>query len=373
MLNREELREIAEIHGNGNYFVSMYLNVNPVTNPKGDYVIHFKNMLRGISDGVEKKILKKITADIEKMEAFIVNNKRGFRKGLAILSSAEGAFWKDYNLAVPVKNGIIVDRTPYIEPLLDIINNYQRYAVVLVDKESARLFLVQLGEIVEYGEVHTADIPGKHKKGGWFALSQNHYERHIDYHVGLHLKDVIKKLETFLKAEKIENVVLGGSPEAVSMFREMIQKTVADKLIGAFSSEMIAKNNEVLQKAMPVIAGYEKEKEKTSVSELMTGAMKGGNAVIGMENVLSALQEGRVMRLLFVKDFKESGFACKNCRYITKQKVSACPYCNNAIEQINYLVDLTAQKAVEHGAIVEVVSENKELSKAGNIGAFLRF
>ncbi|TAL26685.1 MAG: hypothetical protein EPN94_02750, partial [Nitrospirae bacterium] len=238
MLNREELREIASIHGNGSYFVSLYLNVNPVTNAKGDYVIHFKNMLRDISAGTDKKIIKKVKSDLENIESFFISSKRGFKKGLAIISSSENSFWKEYNLAVPVKNEIVVDKMPYIKPLLDILDNYQRYAVLLVDKESARLFLVHLGELEEYGEIHTPDIPGKHKKGGWFSLSQNHYERHIDYHVGLHLKDVMKKLELFLAEEKIMRILIGGSEEAVSRVKEMLPRAAAEKVIGFFHAEM---------------------------------------------------------------------------------------------------------------------------------------
>jgi peptide chain release factor subunit 1 len=373
MLNRKELREIAAIHGNGSYFVSLYLNVNPVTNPKGDYVIHFKNMIRDISEGVDKKILKKIKDDIEKIEIFIVSNKREFKKGLAILSSQEKSFWKEYHLAIPVKNGIVVDKTPYTEPLIDILDNYQGYAVILVDRESARLFLIHLGEIVEYGEVHTPDIPGKHKRGGWFSLSGHRFERHIDYHVGLHLKDVLKKLDSFLFEEHINRVILGGSEGAITKFRGMLSKAVNEKVIGILNAEMFAKNNEIFDKAKPLILEFEKKKQEMTVSELLTVAKKRENAVMGLEDVLHALQEGRVMRLIFVKDFKDSGFACKNCRYLTKQKVSKCPYCNSEIEAIGFLVDLAAQRAVEGGAFVEVIPENKELLNAGGIGAFLRF
>lgn len=373
MLNRGELKEIAALQANDSYFVSLYLNVNPVTNAKGDYVIHSKNMIKDIAEGIDKKIFKKIKSDIEKIESFIVSNKREFKKGLAILSSSENSFWKEYHLAIPVKNGIRVDRTPHIEPLFDILDNYQRYAVILVDKESARLFLAHLGEIEEYGEIHTPGVPGKHKKGGWFALSQNHYERHIDYHIGLHLKDVIKRLDSFLAEEHIERIAIGGSGDAVSMVREMFPRAINEKVIGIFHAEMFAKSNEIFEKVKPVIGEFENKKQKITVSELLTMAMKGENAVIGLENVLNALQEGRVMKLVLIKDFEDSGYACRNCRYLTKQKVSPCPYCNSEMEDVNYLVALAAQRAVENGAQVEVISKNKELLNAGAIGAFLRF
>ena len=198
MLSREELREIAKMRGDGAFFVSLYLNVNPMTNVKDNYVIHVKNMLKQTAENMDKAVLKKVGSDLEKIESYILSNKRVFKKGLAILSSQEKKFWKEFHLAVPVKNEIIVDTTPYIKPLLDILDNYQRYAILLVERNRPACFSSIMGEIEEYTEVHSADVPGKHKKGGWFALSEKSYERHTDYHVGLHLKDVLKELDSFL-------------------------------------------------------------------------------------------------------------------------------------------------------------------------------
>ncbi len=371
MLNQEELKEIATLQADGSYFVSLYLNVSPGT--KGDYVIHLKNMLKKFSEE-DRKIFKKIKNDIEKLEAFVTSNKREFKKGLAIITSSEKSFWKEYHLAVPVKNAIIADKTPYIQPLLDILDNYKQYAVLLVDKESARLFLVHLGEIEEYGKVHTPDVPGKHKRGGWFSLSGHRFERHIDYHVSLHIKDVVKKLESFLAAERIERIITGGSDDAVAKVREMLPKAVSEKIVGAFHAEMFANVNDIFEKVRPVISGFESMEEKAIVSKLLTAAGKGQNAVIGIEDVLNAIQEGRVMKLIFIiKDVEDSGHACRNCRHLSKQKVSVCPYCKGGMEEVNYLIDLAAQRAVEQGSLIEVIADNKELLDAGGIGAFLRF
>jgi len=371
MLNREELKEMATLQADGSYFVSLYLNVSPAT--KGDYVIHLKNMLKRILEETDKKIVKKIKADTEKIDAFVTANKREFKKGLAIIASSEKSFWKEYNLAVPVKNGIIADKSPYIQPLLDILDNYKQYAVLLVDKESARLFLVHFGEIDEYGEVHTPDVPGKHKRGGWFSLSSHRFERHIDYHVSLHIKDVVKKLESFLTAGRIERVIAGGSEDAVAKVKEILPKAVSEKIVGVFHAEMFANVNDIFEKVKPVIRELESAEEKAVISNLLTTAAKRQNAVLGIEDVLNALQEGRVMKLIFIRDFKDAGYECRNCKYLSKQKVSACPYCKGGMEEVNYLIDLAAQRAVEKGAIIEVMADNKELSDAGGIGAFLRF
>ncbi len=373
MLSREELREIAKMRGEGVFFVSLYLNVNPMTNVKDNYAIHVKSMLKQTADKLDKAVLKKVSGDFEKVESYILTNKKIFRKGLAVLSSQERNFWKEFHLSVPFKNEIIVDNIPYIKPLLDILDNYQRYAILLVDRESARIFLVHLGEIEEYSEVHSDDVPGRHKKGGWFSLSGKSYERHIDYHVGLHLKDVIKQLDPFLSGEYVGRMIIGGSEEAVTKVKNMLPQAIAEKVMGTFQAEMFANSKEILEKTEPIVHSYERKKEEKDIDDLLTKAMKNENAVVGIENVLNALQEGRVMKLVFLKGYKHSGISCRQCGYLTVQDASSCPFCNGEMQEAKYVVDLIAQKAVEQGALIEVAHENRKLQEAGSIGAFLRF
>jgi peptide chain release factor subunit 1 len=373
MLSRSELKEIASMEKKDGYFVSLYLNVDPMFNKKGDYMVHLKNMLKNAVESLDKGIYKKVKEDLGKIDNYVLTNKRMFKKGLALISSSANSFWKEYHLGIPVKNELIVDKAPYTKPLMDVLDNYQRYAVLLVDKESARIFVIHLREIVEYGEVHTPDVPGKHKKGGWFALSQNHYERHIDYHVGMHLKEVIEKLDSFLRGEYIGRLIFGGSDEAVSMVKGMLHKTILDKAIGTVKVEMFAKSPEVLAKVEPIVVEYEKNKEREAVEKLFTGAMKKKDAVLGVEDVLHALQEQRVWKLIFVKDLKTSGYSCKSCGFLTVQKADPCPYCKGEMEMVDYLIDLAGEKAIGQGAMVEVLLADKKLKEAGGIGAFLRF
>lgn len=373
MLNYKELKEIAKIRGNGSFFLSLYLNVSLPANVKDNYVIHLKNMLKNTADKLDKKVLKKVSDDFEKVENYIISNKRLFKKGLAIISCNEKNFWKEFHLSVPFKNEIVVDNTPYIKPLLDILDNYQRYAVLLVGRDAARLFLIHLGEIEEYSEIHTEEVPGRHKKGGWFALAEKNYERHIDYHVEIHLKEVIKKLEDFLSREYVGRILIGGTEEAVTKLKSMLPQAITERIIGTFQAEMFANNKEILEKVEPILQAFEKKKEEKTVEDLISKAMKNENAVIGLEDVLNALQEGRIMKLVFQKDYKHSGLLCKKCGYMTIQSIINCPYCRGDLERVNYIIDFIAQKAVEQGALIEVVSENKRLEEAGNIGAFLRF
>ncbi len=373
MLERKELKELAGMRNDAVSFVSLYLNVDPFSNPKGDYLIQFKNMVRETSARLEREVYKRVKSDIEKIESYVLGNKRIFRKGLVLLSSVRKEFWREYHLAVPVKSEIVADKCPYIKPLLDVLDRHQRYIIALVDKESARIFVVHLGDIVEYGEVHTPDVPGRHKKGGWFALSQNHYERHIKFHVGLHLGDVVKKLDSFMAGEGISGLLIGGSDEAAVMTREMLPPSASGRIVGTFQCGMSASNDEILTRAGAVIEAYEKKKKEDTVGQLIVQAMKNNNAVLGLENVLNALHEGKVMKLVFLRDYNPPGHLCRKCGSLGVQDIQLCAYCRGELDATDFIIDAAAQKAVEQGATVEVVAESARLAESGGIGAFLRF
>ncbi len=373
MISLEELRDIAKMGNKGAGFVSLYLNVNPVTNPGGEYVIWVKSAVKELQDAGDKAMLKRVEPDLRAIEVYIRNNKRALKKGLALLSSSDNSFWREYNLAVPVKSELVIDNAPYIKPLLDMLKRYRRYAVLLVDKETARIFVIHMGEITEYGEIHTEDVPGKHKKGGWFALSQTHYDRHIDYHVGLHLKGVIKQFEPFIKGEDINRLLIGGPEEAVLKTKALLPKGIQAKVIGTFQAGMFEGTLDVLKRAEPVLKAYEEQAASDSVRKLIDRAMKNERAVVGLEAVLKALQESRVQKLMLESEATAFGLQCKACGALSEQETGPCPYCGGEMEGVNFLIELAAQKAVEQNAEVIVVPENKDLRLSGSVGALLRF
>lgn len=373
MLDRKELKDIAGVAGDSAFFVSLFMNVDPVKNPGGEYAIWLKNELKNAPASLGSEAAGKVERDLRAIEAYVRDRKRDFKKGLALISSRERSFWREYHLSVPLGNELVVDNAPYLKPLLDAVDRYRRYAVLLVDKESARIFVMHLGELVEYGEVHTPDVPGRHKKGGWFALAQTHYDRHIEHHVLLHLKDVLRELELFLKGEDIDMLVLGGSEEAVLKSRELLPRALADRIVGVFQAGMFESNAEILARVWPLVEEFEKRAERETVEELIARSRKMERAVTGLEAVLHALQGGRVMKLVFERNFKAGGFRCEGCGALSTRPSEKCPYCGGRPASVKYIVDHAAQSMVERGGKVEVVSPDIGLERAGRIGAFLRF
>lgn len=372
MFERKDLEKLEKFNFNDAYVVSLFLNVSPNERKKQAYLSKFKNLVKPLPENVQNACKE----DIEKIENFLQSERESFKKSIVIYSCVPKNLWIRYDLNVELKDDLVVDRTPCTSPLFDLLDNYQKYGVLLVDKRTARVFLVFLGDIEEYGIVQHEDVPGKHKKGGWFALAEKRYERHIDYHVKMHLKDAVDKFDGFLKDKNIRRLIVAGPDEAISELMNILNDEIKLKIVGRANIEKYASKEEVLDKVIPIIEEYEKSKEKETVSELITRSLKNNNAVIGIDDVFKYLRDKRVMKLVTAKDYKVEGFICQNCGFATTQNVDCCMECGGCIMKNDNLIEKASEMAIEQSALVEVVKDEKDrqrLIEYGGIGAFLRF
>ncbi|MCC7202249.1 MAG: hypothetical protein IT393_06300 [Nitrospirae bacterium] len=373
MFTREDLTGLNAIKGSGEQFTTVYLNVNPVTNTKGEYFIAFRNLVKPEIEKLSSADQKAVKEDAKKIETYLKSGKTEFKKSLVIISSTQLDIWVVYHLSVPIKNQVVIDRAPYLKPLTSVLEQYRSYAVALVDRAHARLFNMQMGEIAEYAELFTPDIPGKHKKGGWQGMNENRFRRHIDQHIHFHLRDVATGLEGLLSRGEVSHIIIGGSEESVLMFKKMLSQPIIAKTAGTFTADMHAGNGEILEKSMQIIRGIEKSSEQGLVEELITRASKKGTAAAGLEDVLSHMQKGNIHHLIYLEGFRSSGHKCTSCNFLTVQSLKSCPFCNTAMEGIEHLIDFAIQRAIDQGAEISAIAENRQLAEAGNIGALLRY
>ncbi|MCK7470242.1 MAG: hypothetical protein MZU95_05115 [Desulfomicrobium escambiense] len=70
-----------------------------------------------------------------------------------------------------------------------------------------------------------------------------------------------------MSGEAIGRVIIGGSDEAFSMVKGILNKGILEKVIGTVKVEMFAKNDDVIRKVEPVVAAYEKEKNNAMVKD----------------------------------------------------------------------------------------------------------
>ena len=157
------------------------------------------------------------------------------------------------------------------------------------------------------------------------------------------------------------------------MFRNYLPKSWQSLIVGTFSISMTASHDEVMERAMKIGQQAEKQREARAVETVITAAAKGKGGVIGLDETLGMLHEGRIQNLFVLDGFRAPGYRCQGCGYLTSQKLDSCPFCSSKFAEIPDAVDLAVRRVMEEGGEVDILHQNAQLEKHGKIGAMLRY
>ena len=366
MLNQNDLRELMDYDATSP-ILSIYLNTEPTKGNADAYKLRLRNML------------KKINApkDVEVVERYFEHEYDWSGRSVVIFSCAEKDFFRAFPIEVAVRDLVYYENHPTIKPLTALLDDFGGYGVVLIDKQGARLFSFHLGELREQEGVLGETIHHT-KKGGASAVhgqrggtaGQTRYE---DQTIERNMKESADFAAKFFELNKTRKVLIGGSDDNISLFRSQLPKTWQSLILGTFPISMTASHSEVLKKAIEIGEAYEQEREAKLVSTVITTAAKGGNAVTGLEETLTAINNRQVDTLLISKDFHKEGYHCSTCGFLTDDPAEPCMVCNEKTVPSSDMIELAANNVLRFGGDVEVILDNPDLEKIGNIAATLRY
>jgi peptide chain release factor subunit 1 len=362
VISEKELQELAGFRSLQTPALSLYLNTDLTQQPKEQFRLVLRDLLeqvRGIASA----------EDVSRVDRFIDHEFDWQAKGLAIFAAANAGLWGVYPLALPVSNEVHVGERLYVKPLATMLEEYDRYGVVLLDSESARFFLIHMGQIEEKQDMAGEELK-RHKQGG---KSASRFQRRSDLQAGQNLKAVAQATVQFYAENDCRGLVLAGNDATLALFQPMLPKASQKHVMGTMTLEMTATATQVLDRAAELIRVQSREREARLVEELITAAAKGGGAVIGPADTYYAVHQGRVRTLVVEKDFEADGYQCPGCQYISAEPITKCPFCGDKLEPVAEAVNRVVRRTIEAGGHVETTIDNDALAKAGHIGAVLRY
>jgi peptide subunit release factor 1 (eRF1) len=371
MFTDKDLNDLIEFRSEATPILSVYLNVEPTQRATDQYKLTLRSMLKEL--GKEADI-----TDIQAVERFFDFEYDWQGKGVAVFSCQDLGFWRNYTLAVPVHDHVYADHRPYIKPLTDVLDAYGRYGVILVDREGARMFLFDLGELVEATgmlgeEVRRAKHGAASGVAGMRGGAATRAARRDEATAQRNLKEAAEATEAFCHNNGCTRLVLAGSEANVSQFQDLLPKYVEELVIGSFPAELTASVADVQSRSMDLIEEMAAEREDRLVGEMVAGWKRGSGAVAGLSDTLAALQEHRPSTLLVAAGYDASGYRCRSCRYLMLAEREQCPLCGGHVEEVDDLVETMTHRALEQGIDVEIVRGSEELEDAGSVGALLRY
>ncbi len=363
MFDEKDVHELAAFHADGATVLSLYLSTDPSRHVKDEVKLSLRGMLK------QAVALGAAQADADRMERFVELEYDWQAKGLAMFSCQAQDFWRALPVSVPVSNHVFVADRPYVKPLSDMLDEYGRFAVALVDQEGARVILYHLGVVEDTAGTFGTELK-RHKKGGWAA---QRLQRRQDEKAHQNLKEAATLVKDFCNKHRCKRLIVGGQEETVSRFLSMLPKALRDSVIGTMPIDITASESEALARAQDLLEKAEHDREAALIQQMITAATKGGPGAIGLADTLTALQEERVHVLIVDEGLQATAYRCEHCGYIGAQKTQTCVYCGGPMVPIKDAVDAIVRRAIQRGVEVEFVPGNEDLKRAGQIGAILRY
>jgi hypothetical protein len=361
----------------GSPVLSVYLDTDQSReiNIKRGFEVVLEDMLREIRQKLDKEARQEFDVDAERVRQ-LVEEYRDVQRGLVIFSDASEKFLWSKGLNVRVRNGARWNDTPYLRPLIEILDEYERYAVVLTDRKKARFFTIYLGEIEEHPQTEaTLDVTRVNEIGTDHIESHMTIQHKADQHAHNHLKHVAELTGRLASVREFDRLILAGPDEATSELNGLLPKALRTRVVRRISLPIDGSDALVLDMTLKVEAEIEREREEELVKQLITAAHKHQKAVIKLTPTVHALQEQRVWQLVYADGFTGTGAQCTNCLALYAEEKEACDYCGQLVKGVSDFIDRAVERVIEMDGTVEQVrgAAAERLQQEGGIGALLRF
>jgi peptide subunit release factor 1 (eRF1) len=347
--------------------LSLYLNTDPSQGNADGYQLNLRNMLKEVD----------LKADVEAVEHYFSREFDWSGRSVAVFSCAPDKFFRAYPLAMTVPSRVRIGERPHVKPLASLLDSFGAYGVVLVDKQGARLFYFNLGELIEQEGVMGEEV--RHTKLGVASAitgrrggvaGQTHYQDEL---AERNMKDVISFATRFFKEYNVRRIAIGGSDDNVAQFRSLLPKSWQSLVVGTFHMNMLATADEVLERAMELGNQAEVQQEEKLLNQVVTAAAKGKGGVLGLEGTLGAVREGRIQMLILQTGHRAPGYRCQGCNFLTAEKQATCPFCGGKFTHIPDAVEMAVHEVMNAGGDVEILQHPHSIKGFENIGALLRY
>lgn len=368
-INEDMVRELAAVSGGGAPVVTCYLDVDGRRYPRRqDYETQLEHLVRRAK--ARANGTPPAGADLAQIESYVQGGfDRAETRGLALFSCESRSFWKAIALAVPVRNQLVVNQSPAVGQLELLLHTYERIAVLLVDRQQARLFVFELGILVDRSEL-LDELPRDYDHRGERERGDTHH--HVDDLVDQHLRRATAAAFAAFRAEEYAHLLVGAPGELASAVESYLHPYLAERLRGRLSVPVGASDAVVREAVLEAEDRLVRERETAVVERLRDAVGAGRRAVAGLEDVLKALVERRVDLLVISEGYTEGGWRCSACSYLAAVG-RKCPLCASDMVEVPDVVEDALEEALLQSCRIEICVGNADLDVLGRVGAFLRY
>jgi peptide subunit release factor 1 (eRF1) len=354
--------------------LSVYLNTQPDRHGRAPDVVpylqrEFKALARTWAPSSPER--ESFDHDVERIVQYAADKIDPAANGVAIFACwGVDEFFEAIQMTTFVaESRVYAYNQPHLYLLTRLDEQYPRYAAVVTDTNTARIFVFGLGQVIDAEEVKGKKVH-RVKVGGW---SQSRYQRRVGNAHQEHAKEVAERLAQIVREDEVTHIILAGDQLAIPLLQEQLPQEMAS-MVEVMKLDVHASEQDVLSATLEKLQEQEAKTAAEKVDRLMQQYRACGLAVVGPEDALEALANGQVEELLISGALEESHLQPEEVEAILAPEIPDSEGGTQSEEPRQAFVpDLLVTKAKQTSATVTFIEDPALLEPVGGVGAFLRW
>lgn len=285
-------------------------------------------------------------------------------------------FFKYVEIPARLKETITILDQFYTVPLLSLLSQFERYAVLVFSRNKARLFSYFLEKMQEETSiVHDYVLPNFNPSAGaWKALKEKTIANKIENTFHRHLKEISQWLFKNFSFYRFDKVILASHQEELQLIEDYLHPYIAKKIVAEFVADVNESEEVIAKKLKKALDRYRKQKEIEKINRLLN-LFSHKKAVLGLNLVIDAFMRGNVREVVLNNDFHSQGYICPQKHFMVagKGRKGKCIYCGTLLRPEPFLEEEIVEEAYVQKAGIFNIVQAKEQFKKYKIGAVLRF
>ncbi len=370
-ITEDSIRELAAFRGHDAPVTTCYLDVDGRRFIRhSDYEHELDLLLKTAREHADGDA--SVASDLRRIEEYV---KGGFdrtaTRGLAFFACSAHDLWRVVPVPVPVRSQIVVNAAPAVRQLELLVQDYERMGVLLADRQRARLFVFEMGELVERTEL-IDELPRDYDERGHSDQGHARVQHHVEELTHQHLRHAAEVAFDLLQEHGFEYFAMGAPDPIAHELESYLHPYLAERLCGRLAVPVGSGLEEIRAAAIELEIDVVRKKEAELVARLRDAIGASQRAVAGLEGVLRALHDRRVEHVVVSAGYAEAGWRCGTCDALASIGPN-CPVCSSSMHRVVDVVEDAVQDALTQGISATICVDDADLDVLGRIGAFLRY
>lgn len=375
----QRLERLATVEAGRHRVVTCYLKLEPRDRSRGKYIIKVKNRVRESIQslprlGLARDVQEAVERDLDRIQQSLANpDLLPPTHGVAIFACEGIGLFETIPLPAVHRSRIGIDGTPLVRELASVEDEFGRLLTVVLDRTSARFFMVTAYDSEELPGLRADSTRGKRFRGdqsgpGW---GEHTYHNRIRQEKQRHYEAIARELFAIDRRQHAQGIVLAATGTEAGAVEPFLHNYLVERVIGTTKLNPKEVTAPVVHAAtLAVREQWERASERALVQEMLEGEGSGW-AVNGLDETLRALARGQVRALLVDADSAEPGFRCGNSGRLTRTERE----CRGEGDPIPVLdvVDDAIEEALRQRIVVNVIYEEEARTSVRDLAAILRF